>query len=58
MRRQNLFKVFCIQAYRIIFQTKLPLSQALDRAEDECEELPEVLHFVTFIRSSERGVTS
>ena len=46
------------RAYRIIFQSSLPLTQAVDQAQAECEELPEVLHFISFIRNSERGVTT
>jgi UDP-N-acetylglucosamine acyltransferase len=46
------------RAYRIVFQSNLPLKQALDQAEAECEELPEVLHFLSFIRNSERGVVT
>ena len=46
------------RAYRIVFQSSLPLSQALKQAEEECVELPEVRHFLSFIRSSERGVTT
>ena len=46
------------KAYRTIFQSSLPLSQALDQAEAECQDLPEVGHFINFIRKSERGVTS
>lgn len=46
------------KAYRTIFQSSLPLSQALDQAEAESQEFPEVGHFINFIRKSERGVTS
>jgi len=46
------------RAYRIIFQSNLALSRSLDQAESECEELPEVRHLISFIRSSERGVTT
>jgi len=46
------------RAYRMVFQSSLPLTQALDQAEAECEDLPEVLHFISFIRNSERGVTT
>jgi len=46
------------RAYRIIFQSNLTLSRALDQAEAECEKLPEVGHFISFIRGSERGVTT
>lgn len=44
-------------AYRLLFQSKMPLSEALDRAEAEVASLPEVRHLLTFIRASERGVT-
>jgi UDP-N-acetylglucosamine acyltransferase len=46
------------KVYRTIFQSRIPLSQALDQAEAECQDLPEVRHFIKFIRDSERGVTS
>lgn len=46
------------RAYRIIFQSNLPLSKSLDQAEAECKELPEVGHLISFIRTSKRGVTS
>lgn len=44
--------------YRILFQSKLNLSQALTQAEDEVEQIPEVRHLLTFIRDSERGITT
>ncbi len=43
--------------YRILFQSGLNVSQGLKRAEDEVEQIPEVRHLLTFIRSSERGIT-
>ncbi len=46
------------QAYRIVFQSNLPLSQGVKRAEEELGALPEVEHFLRFIRESERGVTT
>lgn len=46
------------RAYRTVFQSSFPLTQALDRAQAESGDLPEVLHFISFIRSSERGVTT
>lgn len=46
------------QAYRTLFQSKLNLSQALDQAEAEVEQIPEVRHLLTFIRASERGITT
>lgn len=45
------------KAYRILFQSKLNLSQALARAEAEVQGVPEVGHLLSFIRSSERGIT-
>lgn len=46
------------RAYRIIFLSNTPLQKALDQAEEECQALPEVRHLISFIRTSERGVTS
>ena len=45
-------------AYRAVFQGNLPLTQGLEQAEAEAEDFPEVRHFLTFIRTSERGVTT
>jgi len=45
-------------AYRAVFQGNLPLSQALEQAEAEADDFPEVRHFLSFIKNSERGVTS
>ena len=46
------------KAYRTVFQASLPLTQGLERAETEAEDFPEVRHFLSFIRTSERGVTT
>ena len=46
------------QTYQVLFQSKLTLTRALDIAENEVEQIPEVRHLLTFIRSSERGVTT
>ena len=45
-------------AYRAVFQGNLPLTQGLEQAEAEAEDFPEVRHFLSFIRTSERGVTT
>lgn len=45
-------------AYRLVFQSELNVSQALDRLEAREDLRPEVEHMVSFIRSSERGVTT
>lgn len=44
------------QAYRIVFRTRTPIKKALEQVEAEVADLPEVRHFVEFIRASERGV--
>ena len=46
------------QTYQVLFQSKLTLTRALDVAAEEVEQIPEVRHLLTFIRSSERGVTT
>lgn len=46
------------QTYRILFQSDLNLTRALDRAEEEVTGVPEVRHLIQFIRSSERGITT
>ena len=45
-------------AYRAVFQSSLPLTQGLEQAEAEAEDFPEVRQFISFIRTSERGVTT
>lgn len=44
-------------AYRIIFNSGLNVSQGLEAAAREVEQVPEVVRLLEFIRSSERGVT-
>ncbi len=44
--------------YRLLFQSSLNVSQGLARVEAEVEPLPEVLHLLSFIRNSDRGITS
>jgi len=43
-------------AYRIIFRSDLLLETALKKAQDEVEDIPEVNHFIKFIKESTRGV--
>lgn len=43
-------------AYRILFRSGLPMSEALARAEAEVPQIPEVTHLIAFIRESKRGV--
>lgn len=45
------------KAYRVLFRSKLPLSQAVQRvSEDEIASVPEVSHLLDFIKQSERGI--
>jgi len=44
------------KAYRIVFQSDLVIRQGVARAAEEVEGLPEVTHFLDFIRNSERGI--
>jgi len=45
------------RAYKLFFQSTLNVSQALERARQELEPLPEIEQFLTFIEESERGIT-
>lgn len=44
------------RAYRLLFRSELNVSQALERARNELEQTPEVVHFLEFIEQSDRGV--
>ena len=44
------------RAYRILFRSKLPLGEAVDRARQEIEPNPEVEHLLSFIENSQRGI--
>jgi UDP-N-acetylglucosamine acyltransferase len=44
------------EAYRIVFRSDLLLEAALEKAQKEVEDLPEIRHFISFIKESERGV--
>jgi UDP-N-acetylglucosamine acyltransferase len=46
------------RAYRLVFQSSLNISQGVARARDEVEQVQAVQHFLDFIASSERGITS
>ncbi len=45
------------KAYRIIFRIGLTLNEAIERVAAEVEQIPEVVQFVDFIKSSQRGIT-
>lgn len=44
------------RAYRLFFRSELNVSQALERAEAELQQLPEVQEFVRFVSDTNRGV--
>lgn len=43
-------------AYRIIYQSGLNISDALTKVEAEVETSPEIEYIISFIRNSERGI--
>ncbi len=45
------------KAYRIIFRIGITLNEALERVSAEVEQIPEVVEFTDFIKSSQRGIT-
>jgi UDP-N-acetylglucosamine acyltransferase len=45
------------RVYRILFQSNLNVSQGVARAREEMEISPEIDHFLSFIETSERGIT-
>lgn len=44
------------EAYRIVFRSSLLLEAAIRKVEEEVPGLPEVRHFLAFLRASERGL--
>ena len=45
------------KAYRIIFRSGLTVKKALGQVQAEMDNSPEVDHLISFIKSSERGIT-
>jgi UDP-N-acetylglucosamine acyltransferase len=45
------------KAYRLIFRLGLGLNEAIERIKAEVKQIPEIINFVDFIKSSERGIT-
>ncbi len=45
------------KTYRIIFRIGLTMNEAIERVKAEVEQVPEVVNFIDFIKSSQRGVT-
>ena len=45
------------KAYRIIFRIGLTLNEGIERVNAQVAQIPEVVNFLKFIKSSERGIT-
>jgi len=45
------------RAYRIVFRIGLTLNESIDRVRAEVDQIPEVIEFINFIKSSNRGIT-
>ncbi len=45
------------KVYRIFFRIGLTMNEAVERVRAEVEQIPDVVNFVNFIKSSQRGVT-
>lgn len=44
------------RAYRLIYQSKLPLKTALKKIESDLRPIPEILEILRFVREAERGL--
>lgn len=44
------------KAYKFVYRTDDTLAKALEKIEAELPQLPEIVHFVEFIRASQRGI--
>lgn len=44
------------KAFRMIYREALPLAEALKKVEEQCEPLPEIVHWLKFCRTSKRGL--
>jgi len=44
------------KVYRIFFRIGITLNEAIERAQAEADHLPEVINFINFIKSSQRGI--
>jgi UDP-N-acetylglucosamine acyltransferase len=45
------------QAFKLLFREGLTIPNALARIETELPPSPELTHLVTFVRTSERGIS-
>lgn len=44
------------KAYRLLYRSKLTLRQAIVKMEEELDKIPEIEHFIEFIRNTDRGI--
>lgn len=44
------------EAYRILYRKKIPLSEALEKIENDVPQTAEIKHLLDFIRNSEHGI--
>ncbi len=45
------------KTYRIIFRIGLTMNEAIERVRAEVEQVPEVVKFIDFLKTSQRGIT-
>lgn len=45
------------KTYRIVFRIGLTVKEAIERVRAQVEQVPEVVNFIEFIQSSQRGIT-
>jgi UDP-N-acetylglucosamine acyltransferase len=45
------------RTYRILFRLGLTLNEGIERVTAEVDQIPEVVNFIKFVKSSERGIT-
>ena len=45
------------KAYRIVFRIGITMNEAIERVPAEVEQIPEVVKFMDFLKSSSRGIT-
>ncbi len=45
------------EAYRMLFRSNMNVSQAVEAIEKQLKPIPEIVHLIQFIKSSQRGIT-
>jgi UDP-N-acetylglucosamine acyltransferase len=45
------------KVYRIFFRIGITINEAIERVKAEVDQIPEVINFIAFIKSSHRGIT-